>query len=300
MLIRVFISALFAALLGLAALELKVLWPLVGASTHEFELLQLGQVDLRVHGKQVHLDGLAVSPSGTIWVADTGEPGPRIVALDHDGQLIDTFRGAVGAGISADGEAVLTVDPQAAIVSRIALGGGATRTWSLDGFHLTAPRGVVRVQADTLAVAATGTGTVFLFGEDGHAVGILGASPTGVPQLLEPRYPLVDSAGRVYVNDRNGRVVRWDGQQLDAVFRTRDREAAVLTDPEQSAVDAQGRLWVADTEAGRVWVFDSSAEFLGQWQPTAAPHPIALAIDGDHIYITDRDHALLYWFQLDR
>jgi hypothetical protein len=114
--------------------------------------------------------------------------------------------------------------------------------------------------------------------------------------LLEPRYLLVDDRGRLYANDQSGRIVRWTDGRIDAVYRTRDQLAAVLTNPQQFAIDGVGRLWVADDAALRVWVFDvETAELLGSWKPPFA-HPNALAVHNDRIYVAEG--LVIYWFEL--
>ena len=296
---RAFAVAVIVLVLGLAGLELRVLWPLVGASIDEFELQQLGEVDLTVQGKEVRLHGLAATPSGVLWVADIGGPQFRLLALDSDGQLIEQFPGTQAPGISADGEAVLTVDPTTSRLLRIERGSGVTGTWDMHDFGLYVPTGAVRLREDAFAVAATGSGLVALFQDNLHDLGVLGVSQQGRPQLLEPQYPLVDSQGRLYVSDRLGRVIRWNERRNDVTFETRGREPAVLSDPRQFAIDAQGRLWVADERAGRVWVFDTeSGDLIGDWRPDVTPNPVALTISGDRIYITDFGGTFIYWFQL--
>lgn len=306
MLARAFVGAVFLVLMGLAALEIRILWPLAGGSPEEFTLREAGQVSLGVEDRQSHLSGLAVSPSGTVWVADTTLG--RVLALDRDGRLLEEFPATEPTGISADGEAVLTMDPSSQVIRRIAVGAGVTQTWDVSTFGLYVPRGVARLGDGTLVVAATGSGLVlllgeggqfFLLGEGGQETRRLGVSEDGEAQLLGPDYPLVDRQGRVYVSDGNVGVLRWTAEgQLDAAFRTRGRLAGVLSSPRQSALDSEGRLWVADEAAGRVWLFDVDARLIGSWQAPSVPYPVGLAIGGDRLYLTNRDTSVLYFFEL--
>ena len=297
MVARLIVVGTLCGVLALAGLEMYVLRPLARTSTEKLEARRLGMLSLAVPHKQVRLEGLAYdSVTSTVWVADTAEPDPRLVLLDVDGGLVGTLPGTKGSGISSDGDAALTVDPNTATVTRIARD-GSTRSWH-PAAALTSPRGIVRVRGDSVAIADTGGGAVRYFRENGDALGDAGLDASGRPELLEPRYPTVDARGRIYASDRNGRVVRWAGDRIDAVFNTRDRAAAVLSDPQQTAVDEHGRLWVADVIAGRVWVFDEAARLIATWQPIDVPHPIGLLIVGDRIFLTDQDRPLLYWFEL--
>jgi DNA-binding beta-propeller fold protein YncE len=296
---RGFIAFVFLSLLGLAALEMKTLWPLLGESPAQFTLQLVGRVSLAVDDKRSNLSGLAVTPSGTVWVADRSLD--RLLAVDPDGRVLDEFSAKEPTGISAAGEAVLIIDPYSGLIRRIALGEGVTRTWDASPHGLYVPRGVAALGDGGLVIAATGSSFVCLLGGDGQEKGRLGVSKDGRGELLGPDYPLVDQYGRVYISDGNIGVRRWTAEgRPDATFRTRDRVAGVLSDPRQTALDSRGRLWVADAAAGRVWLFDSDGGLLGFWQDPSVGHPEGLAIWRDRLYLTSRDSNDLYMFELPR
>lgn len=288
MLPRAFAVAVLLLVLGLAALELRVLWPLAGASVHEYELREIGHVELAAEGKEVRIRGLSVSPSGVVWAADGGGPPFRTLALDADGALVQEFPGYLGPGLSTDGEDVLIIDPQTATAYRIGRDPASTSEIRI-ATGLSSPSGIARYQ-DGYAIANTSVGNVVLIDDAGEEAGALPGN------LLEPRYVLIDDVGRVYANDQRGRVVRWTDGRVDAEYRTRDRLAAVLSNPKQFAIDGAGRLWVADDAARRVWAFDvETTELLGSWKPPLA-HPSALAIHDERIYIAEG--LAIYWFTL--
>ena len=290
-------AAVLVAMAGLGALEMRVLWPLLGESAPQFTLQQVRRVSLAVEGQPGNLSGVAVTPSGTVWVADVTLG--RLVALDAGGTVLAEFEAKEPTGISVDGEAVLVVDPRSGVVRRIALGKGVTQTWDLTGYGLYVPRGVVRRRDGTLVVASTGSSFVILLGADGEEKGRLGESSRGQGELLGPDYPMVDEQGRVYISDGNVGVRRWTVRgQPDVTFRTRDRIAGALSNPRQFDLDGQGRLWVADEAAGRVWLFGSDGRLLGYWQDPNVRHPEGLAVSGNRLYVTSRDTSDLYVFEI--
>jgi uncharacterized protein (TIGR03663 family) len=165
------------------------------------------------------------------------------------------------------------------------------------------------------------------------AVRVIGSAGNGPGQLSYPRAIALDQAGNLYVADSgNNRVVRFDtaGQSsawggfcdLSTGQGCIDPDAAgpqplgagQFYEPWGIAVDAQGRVYVADTWNHRIQAFDANGRFLGQWGETVlvdadsdprgragAPYgfygPRGLAVDSQgHVYVTDtgNERVLVY------
>jgi DNA-binding beta-propeller fold protein YncE len=56
--------------------------------------------------------------------------------------------------------------------------------------------------------------------------------------------------------------------------------------PHSIAVDAKGRVYVADRENGRVQVFTGEGKFLAQWREVGHPYGLFLAREGT-LYVAD-------------
>lgn len=297
MLARLFVAGVLVSVLGLAALEMRLLWPLLGQSGDEFKLELTARISLAEASAEVHPSGLAVSESGTIWVADAAMN--RVLALEGDGRVLGEFATAEPRGIWALDDAVLAVDPSEQVIRRISLASGVVDAWHLAPHVLPGPQGVAFRSDGTVVVAVTGAGFVFLMEASGEESGRLGVSAEGAAQLVEPNYPSVDRLGRIYVSDAAGRVVRWTSEgQPDVEFRTRGREAGVFSSPRQTVLDSAGRLWVADEAAYRVWVFEDEGGFRGSWKVPELPAPVGLAISGDRLYVAARDAGHILVFDL--
>ncbi len=165
------------------------------------------------------------------------------------------------------------------------------------------------------------------------AVRVIGSPGSGVGQLNYPRSIALDDEGNLYVADSgNHRVVRFDPQgesiawgsfcSLETGQGCLDPDgpgpqplgAGQFFEPWGIAVDAQGRVYVADTWNHRVQVFDGDGRFLGQWGEGKLVDaetdsrgrsgtmygfygPRGLAVDRrGHVYLTDtgNERVLVY------
>lgn len=78
---------------------------------------------------------------------------------------------------------------------------------------------------------------------------------------------------------------------------------AGMREPRDAAVDAKGRIWVADFGNNRIKVFDPEGGFLGGWGGRGGGRfglnqPGAVAIAGDDVYIADTWNGRLEYFSL--
>jgi sugar lactone lactonase YvrE len=134
---------------------------------------------------------------------------------------------------------------------------------------------------------------------DGRPQLFAGGTPqeSAAPLLRQPEGVAVDSAGRVYVADRDlGAVVR-----LDSTGRVLDRASVVVRRPRVLAIDAEDTLWIGadgDAEApwqagpGEIWrVVRDRAPVLLLRGPV--PAGIALSPAG-HLFVADRQAPELF------
>lgn len=198
--------------------------------------------------------GVAVSPSGLIYVADTA--ARRVFAFDAEAKVV-----------SFVGEEAST--------------------------RLSKPIGV----------AVDASGTVFV--ADGTLKRIFGYTPSGEVaiaighdgELANPSGMAIDRPNkRLYVADAARHQVLCystvDGQPLRTIGQ-RGSEPGEFNFPTNLAVDAHGRLLVADTLNFRVQIFDAEGAFLKSFgtlgdTPGSLNRPKGLGIDSDgHIYVVD-------------
>jgi sugar lactone lactonase YvrE len=188
--------------------------------------------------------GVAVGPTGTIYVADAGNN--RIRAIDAGNRIV-TVVGDGTAGFSGDGSA-----------------GGSAR--------LNAPAGMAVDAGGSLYIADAGNNRIRKVDVSGVITtvagsGIAGSSGDGAPaiaaQLNGPLGVAVDTAGNLYIADEgNSRIRKVDvagvmttvaGNGV-AAFAGDGSQAALasLNHPRGVAVDRAGNIYIADTRNIRV------------------------------------------------
>jgi len=138
---------------------------------------------------------------------------------------------------------------------------------------------------DNIWVADKGSDMVIKFNPDGRVAMVFGrkqeASDEGTGPLKHPKPPLLpvdgmfrqvtdmawDAAGNTYISDGyiNSRVAKVDkdGNWLKSWGEPGDQPGQFNT-PHSIAVDAQGKIYVADRGNRRIQVFDSDGKFLRQ------------------------------------
>ncbi|HEY9173910.1 MAG TPA: NHL repeat-containing protein [Verrucomicrobiae bacterium] len=185
--------------------------------------------------------GVLFAPDGLLYVADTGNHTLRKIGAD--GQ-VTTLAGLSGSQGSKDGFA-----------SAARFRGPRGLAWDREGFLYVADTENHTIRR----VATNGNVTTWAgkAGEPGATDGFVSAArfnrPTGIA---------VDTAGNVFIADRNNHLIRMidTNWMVTTIGGSAGREggvdgvgsAALFSNPEGIAVDAQGSLYIADTGNHRV------------------------------------------------
>lgn len=142
--------------------------------------------------------------------------------------------------------------------------------------------------------------------------------PFGIPGTLTMRGPMgmvVSAEGDVYIaNSMDNRVAHWRILQTGQVawishFGTRGSGDGEFLSPTDVALDARGRIFVADQNNNRIQVFSASGEYL--WQFGSAGYtddmqadaekfllPVSLCIEGDFLFVNDLVNRALKVFRI--
>ena len=243
--------------------------------------------------------GIAVTPSGRVFVADTSNH--RVESFAPDGTPIGAFAG-LGAGqprlnepvgVAVDGAGRLFVtETQGDRLHRYAADGTPVGT---SGGHGTGPEsfnepsGVAIARDGSVLVTDRGNARVQVLAPTG---GFLTSWGAGV--LTDPYGIAVAPDGDVYVTDRaQGRVRRFSaGGTLEATLDGTGTTAGKLVEPTGVAVDRTGAVHVAD--AGRDIVVTFSGATATVLAPPLAPFqdPAGLATDcRASVYVVDAGHG---------
>jgi DNA-binding beta-propeller fold protein YncE len=224
--------------------------------------------------------GIAITPDGTTWVADTW--GHRVVALDANGTVVQTIGGE-------------TVD----------IGDDPARV-DQDGGRFFGPRDVA-VSDAAIYVVDTGNERIQQFTRDGQFVTAWGGYGTAPGQLIEPVGIAIGPDGNLYVADSgNARISIFTpaGQPVA------QRPVSAWPPPNPGglppafqpylAFDAAGNLYATASNAGEALVFDRTGREVAQiaeagGEQMAQPIGVAVAPGGDVLF-TDigRDAVLEY------
>jgi sugar lactone lactonase YvrE/tetratricopeptide (TPR) repeat protein len=263
---------------------------------------------------------LAVDDYGYLYVADAEQN--KIKEFGPDGRFIGTFgtwgtgpgqfKKITGVDVAPDGTVAVT-DAAVRRVQLFRLESRAKvrklgkvptlrlRVEPLPPVALAVDR--LSFAGDTLLGVSAKTHQLLRAANAGHAAPVaLGGKGKGPDQLNVPLHVTV-SSGTVYVTDNgNRRVLIWDasGKPLPPgqVGGSGKREGQ-FKDPRAAAVDAEGRLIVADAALARCQVFSRDGIFLytlgepGQGKGQFAS-PVDVAAAGDRVAVADPErHTVL-------
>ena len=237
-------------------------------------------------------DGLAVDTAGTVWVAD--RDNNRIQKFTYTGKVqpfapfkrthLTSARGhfnlPYGVAVNGIGE-LYVADTHNHRIQWFTPQGKLIKTWGRLGNapgEFNTPRGLTVDVFGNVWVADHTNQRVQKFSYDGRLLGVFGAhggdgTPgSGPGEFFEPRGMYSDADGNIYVAEmvnHRVQVLRNDGtflrmwgkggtggiEQVGSAF-------GEFRLPYQTAVDADGRVWVTDTDNERVQVFTREGVFV--------------------------------------
>ena len=155
-------------------------------------------------------------------------------------------------------------------------------------------------------VVDSGNNCVQKFDSNGNFITKWGNSGYGDYNFVYPSGIAVDSFGNVYVADQwNSRIMKydsngnyllqWGGGAFSYDCHNGDGE---LCYPGDIAIDANGVVYVADSDNARVQKFDSNGNYLGKWGSNGSgngqfiwPHEISVDSSG-YVYVFDNTHGI--------
>jgi DNA-binding beta-propeller fold protein YncE len=277
-------------------------------------LLGIDDSTLRLSDVMVKPYGIAVSPQGIIYVADTA--ARRVFAFDPDHKTV-TFvgeRGSVkltkpiGVAVDDDGQ-VFVADASANRVFGFGLDGSLATSIGHEG-ELKSPSGLAVDPAHRrLYVADSSQHQVMCYSTvDGSHVRTIGGRGGEDGQFNFPTNLFVDPEGRLYVADTlNFRVQIFDVEgHFVRAFGAQGDTAGTLNRPKGIGVDSEGHIYIADTSFNNFQIFDPDGQLLlfvgaAGRGPGEFLLPSGLYIDKrDRIYVADQGNSRVQVFQYVR
>jgi DNA-binding beta-propeller fold protein YncE len=284
--------------------------------TPRWKAALLGEQDpaLRLSDVMVKPYGIAVSPDGVLYVADTA--ARRVFVFDPDRKVV-TFVGESGAGklakpigVAVDREGtVFVADASLNRVFGYRRDGTVAIAIGRDG-ELKSPSGLAidRVNRRLYVADSTRHQVLCFSTADGAHLRTMGARGGDDGHFNFPTNLFVDGEGRLYVADTlNFRVQIFDRDgTFVRTFGTQGDTPGTLNRPKGIAVDGEGHIYVADTSFNNFQIFDPQGQlllFVGSAGrgPGEFLLPAGLYIDDrDRIYVADQGNSRVQVFQYER
>jgi peptidylamidoglycolate lyase len=159
-------------------------------------------------------------------------------------------------------------------------------SWGANRFAM--PHGLTVDREDNVWITDVALQQVYKFSHDGQlllTIGERGVAGNDVSHFNRPTKVAVAADGSLYVSDgyRNSRVVKFapDGRCL-LQWGSKGSGPGQFDVPHGIAVDARGRLHVADRGNARVQIFDGDGRYMSEWKGElfGRPSDVALSADG--------------------
>lgn len=254
---------------------------------------------------------IAISPDGTIFVADSGNH--RIQVFDSEGNFVTSW-GEFGElpgqlnepwGIAADDEHVYVADTWNYRIQKFTHDGEHVSAFGSHGATLDpnepnlglfyGPRDITLIENNRLAITDTGNHRIQVMDKDGSFQNIVGSLGSDLGFFNEPVGLATGPNGHIYLVDTwNGRIQELSPDLLPvSAWPVDSWYSQSIDNKPYVAVDSQNRIYVTDPEGFRVLIFDADGSYLGRFGTygTAANQfalPIGIAIDAqDNVYVVD-------------
>jgi sugar lactone lactonase YvrE len=214
---------------------------------------------------------LALEPSGTLMVSDAKRAS--ILRFDPTGHLLSEWGPRLGnttlaepAGVAVQGDSFYVVDRGTPRIFRMDSMGRVLSTVDVQPFGPYGLNGLSVDSTGQMYVADTGRNRILVFGPDGAMLRSIGHQGADLGGFTQPMMLAFAPDGGFFVADwENSRVERWDttGQATDA-WSTGFHPFGV-------DVDQLGRVYVPNTEQGRIEVYSAQGALLGDLGGPGSP-----------------------------
>ncbi len=228
------------------------------------------------------IENWAKLPEGRSWGAASG------LAFDHQGNLWSLERCGGNSCAGKTEAPILEFDPSGRLVKSF----GAGMIVFPHGLFVDGDDNVWVTDAD----GKDGKGQqVIKFSPDGKVMmtlGKAGVAGDGPDTFNRPSGVVVAPNGDIFVadghgGDSNARIVKFskDGKFLKA-WGKKGSAPGEFNEPHGIAMDAKGRIFVADRANNRIQIFDQEGKFLEQWTQFGRPSEIFIDNNGT-MYVPD-------------
>jgi sugar lactone lactonase YvrE len=300
----------FAVLLSFSAIDAR-------AETYQF-VLKWGGWGLG-DGKFDSATGVAVSPSGKVYVTDIGNH--RIQKFDSRGNFITKW-GSLGTGdgqfkrpmgIALDSlENVYVTEEEGHRIQKFDSNGNFITKWGSEGSgnsQFSYPQGLALDSSGNVYVADEVNNRIQKFDSNGNFITKWGGPPVGSAdgQLNYPVGIAIDSSGHIYVgNWGNHRIQKFDSNgNFIARWGSYGSADGQFMEPYLMAVDSEGNVYVADQGNHRIQKFDSNGNFMAKFgSPYGSADgqlnsPEGVAVDSSgYVYVGDSGNYRMQKFVL--
>jgi RHS repeat-associated protein len=260
-------------------------------------------------GQFLEPQALAIDAEGNIWIADTGN---NRVQESSSSEFIRQFGGessgpgqlASPGGLATDSEGdVWVADTAHNRIQEFNGKGEFVRQFGVLGSangEFSSPRAIaVNQTSGNLFVADFGNNRVQEFNSKGEFIRKWGAEGTGNGQFKALQGVAIDPEGHIWTIEGGGFLGNNRVQEFTAEgayitqFGKEGTEAGQFKHPEAIATDAEGHIWVADTENNRIQEFKPSGEFIRKFGSEGTGNgqlksPAGIAIDSEgKVWVSD-------------
>lgn len=283
------ISALCLLLLGLALLPL-LLW---GFARLTHELLAMGVSGTRLAPLAATFALAPLLLSGCSPSSDTGAP----LASRFFGRVEVIGSRGTGPGqfnkprsVAVDGQDNLYVVDMTGRVQKFSPDGTFISYWQMEQTDLGRPKGMSMDGAGRVVVLEPHYSRVNHFSTEGRLLAQWGAHGTNAGQLAFPRAIAFNSKGEAFVSEYGvtERVQRFspDGATCLGSFGRFGAEPGEFNRPEGLGIDAQDRLYVADSCNHRIQIFAKDGKWLRSFgragkEPGQLSYPYDVRVDAE-------------------
>jgi streptogramin lyase len=226
------------------------------------------------NGQLTEAQGIAVDPSGNVWVSDTGNN--RVQKFNSKGEYVcqigtkGTGNGQFNSphGLASDSKGNLwvadtannrieEVGPGCEYLAQVGTAGGGNG-------GLSAPKDVAIDPSGNIWVVDSGNARIEELNSKGEFLAACGSKGTGNGQFeAAPLSIGTDSDGNVWAGDEAGRMEKFSSRcAFLAKFDKTSSAAPAKVGPADLVVDPQGNLWVPSTEAHDVQGFHPEGEYF--------------------------------------